>query len=69
MGFQIIYERGTLSQNTMKILNGMLPSAIKEPLQKEIQFWPATKILEVRSSLKVNVSLSGFVFLLVNMSL
>ncbi|XP_033224554.1 probable DNA mismatch repair protein Msh6 isoform X2 [Belonocnema kinseyi] len=42
----IIYERGTLSQKTMNILNGMLQSAIKEPLQKDVQFWSATKILE-----------------------
>ena len=44
---QIIYERGNLSQNTLKILTGMLPTAIKEPLQKEVQFWSATKILKV----------------------
>ena len=48
MDFQIIYERGTLSQSTLKILNGMLPSAIKEPLQKDVQFWSATKILKVK---------------------
>ncbi|XP_043480249.1 probable DNA mismatch repair protein Msh6 [Leptopilina heterotoma] len=42
----IIYERGNLSQSTLKILNGMLPSAIKEPLQKEVQFWSAPKTLK-----------------------
>lgn len=42
----ILYERGNLSQNTLKILNGMLPSAIKEPLQKEVQFWSAPKTLK-----------------------
>lgn len=41
---QIIYERGSLSRNTMKILND-LSSTIKEPLQKDVEFWSATKTL------------------------
>ena len=44
---QVIYEKGNLSQGTMKIMNNMLAAAIKEPLQKETQFWSAATTLKV----------------------
>ncbi|OXU29419.1 hypothetical protein TSAR_009297 [Trichomalopsis sarcophagae] len=43
----IIYERNNLSQTTLKILNNLLPGAMKEALQKEVQFWSSTKVLNV----------------------
>ncbi|KAF7991283.1 hypothetical protein HCN44_002845 [Aphidius gifuensis] len=42
----VVYERGNLSQDTMKILNTLLSTAIKEPLQKDVQFWSSTKTLK-----------------------
>ncbi|XP_011302919.1 probable DNA mismatch repair protein Msh6 [Fopius arisanus] len=42
----IIYEKGNLSQETMKILNTLLFSAQKESLHKDVQFWSATKTLK-----------------------
>lgn len=44
----IIYERNNLSQTTLKILNTLLPGAMKEALQKEAQFWSSTKVLNVK---------------------
>ena len=43
----IIYERGNLTPTTLKILNNMLPGAMKEALQKEAQFWSSSKVLKV----------------------
>ncbi|XP_058798802.1 probable DNA mismatch repair protein Msh6 isoform X3 [Phymastichus coffea] len=42
----IVYERGNLSSNTLKLLNYFLPDIFKEALSKEIQFWTATKVLQ-----------------------
>lgn len=44
----IIYERGNLSQTTLKIINNLLPGAMKDSLQKETQFWSSTKVLKVK---------------------
>lgn len=44
---QVIYERGKLSPGAMRILNNMLVASMKEPLQKEVQFWSATTTLKV----------------------
>ncbi|KAJ8674770.1 hypothetical protein QAD02_010556 [Eretmocerus hayati] len=41
----IIYERGNLTQSTLKILNDFLPGAMKEALLKETQFWSSSKVL------------------------
>lgn len=45
--FQVIYERGNLSQKTLQIINSTLPAALKEALQREVQFWSATTTLKV----------------------
>ncbi|XP_063984742.1 probable DNA mismatch repair protein Msh6 isoform X2 [Diachasmimorpha longicaudata] len=42
----VVYEKGKLSQETMKIINTLLSSALKEPLQKDVQFWSASKTLK-----------------------
>ncbi|XP_071562945.1 probable DNA mismatch repair protein Msh6 [Temnothorax nylanderi] len=42
----VIYERGTLSQKTLQLINNTLPAALKEPLQRESQFWSATTVLK-----------------------
>ncbi|KAK0081399.1 hypothetical protein PV325_012235 [Microctonus aethiopoides] len=42
---QIIYERGNLSRETMKIINN-LPSTTREALQKEVEFFSATDTLK-----------------------
>lgn len=44
---QLVYERGNLSQATMKILDNMLVASMKEPLQREVQFWSSATTLEV----------------------
>lgn len=31
----------------MQLINGSLPAALKEPLQRETQFWSATTVLKV----------------------
>lgn len=43
----IIYERGNLTSNTLKILNNYCPGVIREALQKETQFWSSSKVLKV----------------------
>ncbi|XP_046478017.1 probable DNA mismatch repair protein Msh6 [Neodiprion pinetum] len=43
---QVIYERGGISERTNKILNTMLATALKEPLQRETQFWSAATTLK-----------------------
>ncbi|THK32980.1 probable DNA mismatch repair protein Msh6 [Diachasma alloeum] len=42
----VVYEKGKLSQETLKIINTLLSSALKEPLQKDVQFWSASKTLK-----------------------
>ncbi|XP_012286624.1 probable DNA mismatch repair protein Msh6 [Orussus abietinus] len=42
----IVYERGNLSQHTMKILNTLSSVTIKEPLQRESQFWSGLTTLK-----------------------
>ncbi|XP_066598080.1 probable DNA mismatch repair protein Msh6 [Prorops nasuta] len=42
----VVYERGNLSQATMQILNSMLASSLKDPLQREVQFWSAATTLK-----------------------
>ncbi|KAH0568272.1 probable DNA mismatch repair protein Msh6 isoform X1 [Cotesia glomerata] len=43
----VVYEKGNLSQVTMKIINTQLPTTtMKEALLKDSQFWSATKVLE-----------------------
>ncbi|XP_014470347.1 PREDICTED: probable DNA mismatch repair protein Msh6 [Dinoponera quadriceps] len=42
----VTYERGNLSPKTLQIINSTLPAALKEPLQREVQFWSATTILK-----------------------
>ncbi|KAH0951034.1 hypothetical protein HN011_010133 [Eciton burchellii] len=42
----VIYERGNLSQKTLQLINSTLPVALKEPLQRETQFWSATTTLK-----------------------
>lgn len=42
----VVYERGNLSQRTLKILNNALAACIKEPLLRESQFWSPTTTLK-----------------------
>ncbi|XP_011874515.1 PREDICTED: probable DNA mismatch repair protein Msh6 [Vollenhovia emeryi] len=42
----VIYERGNLSQKTLQLINSTLPAALKEPLQREAQFWSAATALK-----------------------
>ncbi|XP_018403551.1 PREDICTED: probable DNA mismatch repair protein Msh6 [Cyphomyrmex costatus] len=42
----VLYERGNLSQKTLQLINNTLPAALKEPLQREAQFWSATTVLK-----------------------
>lgn len=42
----IIYERGNLLRKTLQLINNILPAAMKEPLQREAQFWSATTVLK-----------------------
>nr|XP_012231941.1 PREDICTED: probable DNA mismatch repair protein Msh6 [Linepithema humile] len=42
----VLYERGNLSQKTLQIINSTLPAALKEALQREVQFWSATTTLK-----------------------
>lgn len=43
----MVYERGNLSQKTLKILNNTLAACIKEPLLRESQFWSSSTTLKV----------------------
>ncbi|XP_060820764.1 probable DNA mismatch repair protein Msh6 [Bombus pascuorum] len=42
----VVYERGNLSQKTLKILNNTLAACIKEPLLRESQFWSSSTTLK-----------------------
>ncbi|OAD61552.1 putative DNA mismatch repair protein Msh6 [Eufriesea mexicana] len=42
----VVYERGSLSQKTLQILNNTLAACIKEPLLRESQFWSSTTTLK-----------------------
>ncbi|CAL1689622.1 unnamed protein product [Lasius platythorax] len=42
----VIYERGNLLRKTLQLINNILPAALKEPLQREAQFWSATTTLK-----------------------
>ncbi|EFN63608.1 Probable DNA mismatch repair protein Msh6 [Camponotus floridanus] len=42
----VIYERGNLSRKILQLINNTLPAALKEPLQREAQFWSATTTLK-----------------------
>ncbi|XP_058798739.1 probable DNA mismatch repair protein Msh6 [Phymastichus coffea] len=42
----IIYERGNLTPNTIKILNSYCHGVMKDALQKETQFWSSSKVLK-----------------------
>lgn len=42
----IVYERGNLTQDVLQALNNSLAASYKETLQRETQFWSATKTLK-----------------------
>ncbi|XP_003699487.2 DNA mismatch repair protein Msh6 [Megachile rotundata] len=42
----VVYERGNLSQKTLKILDNTLAACMKEPLLRESQFWSSSTTLK-----------------------
>lgn len=43
--FQILYERGRLSQKTQKLVTMSVPANLREALVPEKEFWTASKTL------------------------
>ena len=44
--FQVLYERGKISEKTQNILNNTLVSALKEALKSGVEFWDSGKTLK-----------------------